>query len=62
MGGGERTRAAVFGGSAAVLLALTWVGSLWWVTRTLEPLRFRVTLDLLLTVPAGSALVRSAAG
>ena len=60
--GGERARAAVFGGAAAVLLVVTWVGSLWWVTRALEPLRFRVTLDLLLAVPAGSALCRSAAG
>ena len=59
---GERTRAALFGGAAAALLAVTWVGSLWSVTKTLEPFRFRVTLDLLLTVPAGSALSRSAAG
>ncbi len=59
---GERTRAALFGISAALLLVLTWVGSLWGVTKVLEPLRFRVSLDLLLTVPAGSALVRAWVG
>jgi hypothetical protein len=57
---GARCRAAVFGGTGVVLVGLTCAGSLWSVTKVLEPLRFRVTFDLLLTVPAGSALVRPA--
>ncbi len=55
---GRRTRAAVFGGGAALLLALCALGSLWSVTRSTEPIRFVATLDLMLTVPAASALVR----
>lgn len=58
---GRRDRAATFGGGVALLLALCWLGGLWSVTRTTEPFRFLATLDLLLTVPAASALVRSAA-
>lgn len=57
---GARCRAAVFGGAATVLLALCWLGGLWSVTRTTEPFRFLATLDLVLTVPAGSFLVRAA--
>ena len=59
---GERLRAGLFGGSIAGLLTVTWVGSLWWVTKTLEPLRFRVTLDFLLALPAGAILSRILAG
>ncbi|MBV8554298.1 MAG: hypothetical protein JO116_01950, partial [Planctomycetaceae bacterium] len=61
MGGiGERARAATFTGSAVVLLVLFGFGSLWPVTRVLEPLRYRVPLHLLLAVPAASALRRGA--
>lgn len=56
---GARVRAASFAGSAAVLLALFGFGSLWGVTQVLEPLRFRVPLAFLLTVPAASALCRA---
>ncbi|MBV8264740.1 MAG: hypothetical protein JO252_00185 [Planctomycetaceae bacterium] len=59
-GTGERARAATFTGSAVVLLVLFGFGSLWPVTRVLEPLRYRVPLHLLLAVPAASALRRGA--
>src|SRR5260370_567080 len=57
---GERRRVVTFGGAVVALLALWAAGSLWSVTRTLEPLRFMASLDLLLTIPAGSWLVRAA--
>jgi hypothetical protein len=50
------TRAATFGGTIAVCLALAMFGGMWDATKTLEPLRFRVPLNMLLAVPAGSLL------
>jgi hypothetical protein len=55
---GQSVRAATFGGAVLVCLALAMFGGQWSVTWVLEPLRFRVPLHLLLTVPAGSALAR----
>lgn len=57
---GRRLRAAVFGASAAVFLALCSLGGTWSLTRVLEPLRFLASLDLILTIPAGSFLARVA--
>lgn len=57
---GERCRALVFGGAAAVFLGLCAFGGSWSVTRSLEPFRFFASLALLLTVPAGSGLARAA--
>jgi hypothetical protein len=58
---GERVRAATYSGAIAVFLALCSAGGLWSVTRATEPFRFLVALDLLLTIPASSAVVRAAA-
>ncbi len=58
---GRRVRVAAFGGSIVALLVLFGFGSLWAVTRTLEPLRFRIPLNFLLAVPAGSAACRASA-
>ncbi len=55
--GGRRGAAAAFGGSILGLIVLTGFGSLWEPTKTLEPLRFRLVFCLLLSIPAGSALV-----
>jgi hypothetical protein len=55
--GGRRTSAAAFGGSIVCLILLTGFGSLWGPTKTLEPLRFRVSAFFLLTLPAASTLV-----
>jgi hypothetical protein len=55
---GQRVRAATFGTAALLLLALIAFGGLWSATKTLEPLRFKAPLHLLLAVPAGSALAR----
>ena len=55
--GGRRPAAAAFGGSIVALVLLTGFGSLWGPTKTLEPLRFRVSFCLLLALPAGSAAV-----
>jgi len=60
--GGRRPAAAAYGGSIAWLVLLTGFGSLWEPTKTLEPLRFRVSFCLLLAIPAGSALVMASAG
>ena len=59
---GRRTLALTFGGAAAALMVVAGFGSLWHVTRILEPLRFLVTLNLLLTIPAGTALARGTVG
>jgi hypothetical protein len=53
---GRRARVAAFGGSIVALLVVFGFGSLWEVTLTLEPLRFRIPLNFLLAVPAGSAV------
>ncbi len=53
---GRRPAAAAFGGSIFTLLLLIGFGSVWGPTQTLEPLRFRVALHLLLAVPAGSMI------
>ena len=58
---GARVRVATVGGAAALLLALFGFGSLWGFTRVLEPLRFRVPLTFLLTMPAASAICRAVA-
>ncbi len=60
--GGARVRAATFGGTALVLLLLFGFGSLHSTTAMLEPLRFRIPLNLVLTVPAASALCAVAGG
>ncbi|WP_435021881.1 hypothetical protein TA3x_002609 [Tundrisphaera sp. TA3] len=54
---GRRAEAAAFGGSILALLLMTGFGSLWGPTRVMEPLRFRVPLQFLLAVPAGSCLI-----
>ncbi|SIN98323.1 hypothetical protein SAMN05444166_1903 [Singulisphaera sp. GP187] len=53
---GHHVRAATFGGAALVCLGLALFGGMWSVTKTLEPLRFKVPLHLLLAAPAGSLL------
>lgn len=58
---GRRTLAVGFGGAAAALLILGGFGSLWNVTRALEPVRFLVPLNLLLSIPAGTAIARGTA-
>jgi len=59
---GRRTQAAAFGGSIVALLILFGCGSFWGPTRIMEPLRFRIGLMFLLTVPAGSMLVMASRG
>jgi len=54
---GEWTRAATYGGAGLVCLALALFGGGYALTQTLEPLRFKVPVHLLLSVPAGSALL-----
>ena len=54
---GRKAEVAAFGGSIIALLLLTGFGSLWEPTKVMEPLRFRVPLQFLLAVPAGSFLV-----
>ncbi|MFO0907486.1 MAG: hypothetical protein U0794_03855 [Isosphaeraceae bacterium] len=61
-GNQRRARTATIAGSAVLLLALTAFGGVWITTRALEPFRFLVPLNLLLTVPAGSFLVRLVRG
>ena len=55
--GGRRPAASAYGGSIVALVLLAALGSLWGPTKTLEPLRFRVSYCLLLAIPAGSAVV-----
>ncbi len=57
---GRGTLAAIVGASALALLLLTNFGGLWEPTRLLEPLRYRVPALWLLTLPAASAVARSA--
>ncbi|WP_406700584.1 hypothetical protein V5E97_17440 [Singulisphaera sp. Ch08] len=53
---GQWVRASTFGGAIVICLGLALFGGMWSVTRTLEPLRFKVPLHFLLAVPAGSLL------
>lgn len=53
---GQRVRAATFGGAILVCLGLALFGGMWNLTKTLEPLRFKVPLHFLLAAPAGSLL------
>ncbi len=55
---GRRLLATLFGFTAAFFVALCWLGGLSTFTMTLEPLRFITSLEILLTVPAGSAVWR----
>jgi hypothetical protein len=55
---GRHVRAATYGGAIVVLAALVSAGGVWSVTKPLEPLRFLATLDLLLPIPAASAVWR----
>ena len=59
---GRRTMALTFGGASMTMLIVAGSGSLWHVTRVLEPVRFMVPLNLLLTIPAGTALGRGTVG
>lgn len=59
--GGRRAAALAIGGASATMLVLAGFGSLWAPTRVLEPLRFLMPLNLLLAIPAGSALARATA-
>jgi hypothetical protein len=53
---GRRGAASAYGGSIVALLLLTGFGSFWEPSKTLEPLRFRVSFLFLLAVPAASAV------
>ena len=59
---GRGASAAAFGGGIVALMLLTGLGSLWGPTKTLEPLRFRVTFLFLLAVPASSGVVEASKG
>jgi hypothetical protein len=53
---GNRIQAAVAGSQIIALALLTFAGSMWSVTRHLEPLRFQVPLNLALCLPAGQGM------
>jgi hypothetical protein len=57
---GRRALAAAFAGAGGTLFVLSMFGGLWGATQVLEPLRFLTPLNMVMALPAGSALARLA--